>query len=437
MKACNWPGRPWILIAATTVVLSAGRADLDAAPDAGKQVGTISVGVFVVPARGKMSQARQATLLLTMEAALQGDQRLVVVDKDLRLARRSGAVPVRAIVRARALLDRGTADLSAGRADAALPALRRGAATLAKSLAYASKKDLARAQFLIGATHVALGQNDRARRVFVGILAWRPEFVPADVSRDLSRQVGPVWNKAKASMARQKRGSLELVTEPAGALAYVDGNFLGFTPTSAEDLPAGTHYVTFRLNGFARTVIAKAVSGPGTETVKATLERSAGVDQVDALSRKVAIKLGRATSRDAVELGRILSIDHAVFVQVPEARAARAVYYGALYDTQTGKLLRMVKTRAGRDDMLEDVLGDLARSLYANLEFTAEPASPVISKKPARPAEKPFYKRWWFLTGVGVVAAAALAIPIAVVSASDSDSSCSDGAVCGEVVWSF
>ncbi|MEM9492958.1 MAG: hypothetical protein AAGC55_27665, partial [Myxococcota bacterium] len=211
-------------------------APLAALPRARGNRNRIAVGVFVRPASGRMSRARRATLLLSMEAALRGDPRLIVLDKDLRLARRADEFPSKAIAAARTSLQRGFALLERGKHEVALKRFQDADRKLAAIITHASKRDVARAQFAIGLAHTAAGDYDLARDAFERLLIWRPEYLPTGVSRELSDKVAPIWQAAKDTIVGGRRGTIELITEPNGALAYVDGVFKGFTPTSAEGL---------------------------------------------------------------------------------------------------------------------------------------------------------------------------------------------------------
>ena len=77
---------------------------------------TVSVAVFVVGGGGALSSAHEATLLLTMEKALENDRRVTVIDRDRALAERAGKVPDDVISEARGLLESGEAMLRAKKA---------------------------------------------------------------------------------------------------------------------------------------------------------------------------------------------------------------------------------------------------------------------------------------------------------------------------------
>lgn len=407
-----------------------------------------STAIFVTPARGsKLSAARKATLLSTMERALGEDERLRVVDRDVQLAARAGLMPSQRIAEARTLRDRGESSLADNRTTDAVADLTRAAELLEETLTYSNKRDLARAQFLLGAALVAEGKSKEGEKLFVRLLVWRPDFIDARLpSVALSDLAGPVWRKAQDKVAKRRRGGLELVTEPPGALAYVNGQFFGFTPTSVRDLPTGTHYVTFKRNGYTRQVIPARVTRR-TRAIEVTLQPSPGADTMNELAAEIGEKLDEEEARATIELGRLLSVDNAVFVEVPTAGSVDASYRAALFETRHGKRLRIVTVAAGEDTPLEELLGELGTSLYADLDLTFAPVEPVevepkepdvVTAQPTPLEKSPrFYKRWWFWTAVGVAAAAAVAIPLLVTGGDDDNKRCTGSGLCGEVIWTF
>lgn len=133
-----------------------------------------------------------------------------------------------------------------------------------------------------------------------------------------------------------------------------------------------------------------------------------------------------------VDLGELLEIDHAVIVEVPGPRDAKGKYVAVVYDTRTRR--RLARVSAPKDNQsLEALFTDLARSLYAQVDFEhRRDVSPAAQTGQHRP----FYRRWWFWTGVAATAAA-VAIPLVIMSSDGSGPSCPDGSVCGTVVWQF
>jgi len=236
-------------VVAGAIALTPARADEGDA--AGGDRGEVELAVVVTGADGvKLPGVRRATVQVSMERALKRDRRLIVVDKDDRLAARAGRLPADVVAEARALVSSGEELLRRGQAEAALLKLQGASTQLARVLAWTQKQELARAQFLLGAAQVLTGDAKAAQATFVALLAWRPEMV-ADADIEPTK-VLPVWEKARKQAARLAGGSIEIETAPAGALAYVDGKLIGFTPTVVEGLAVGVHYVTLRRDGHER-----------------------------------------------------------------------------------------------------------------------------------------------------------------------------------------
>ena len=391
----------------------------------------VPIAVFIASRGGAVGKARHATLLLTMEEALQDDRRLDVIDKDTQLAEGAGFVPKEVISEARGMLASGEAMLTNGRASAALARLQAAEAQLSGALAYVSKRELARAQFLIGAAEAILNKTKAARKTFVRLQVWRPDFV-ADTSIEPG-VVMPVWEEATERARKLAGGSIEVTSKPSGALAYVDGRFIGFTPTTAEGLVVGDHYVTFKQVGYAREVQRVSVSKNKQHTATTKLVRSPSSDAIDELVAEMLPSLGDATGPEALgEIERLLGIRHAVFLLVPAA-GEQGDYQAYVYDTTSRK--RLSAARAPASAEVETTFAQLATSLYAPLIL--EPIDDEIVEKPGKRPDRGarFYQKWWFWTAV-TLAATAVTIPLVIDGGSES-ATCPPGSVCGGVIWDF
>lgn len=392
----------------------------------------VPVAVFVASPDGKVGKARRATLLLTMEEALDADHRLDVIDKDTQLAEGAGFVPKEVISEARGMLGSGEAMLLKGRAKAALTRLQTAEAQLSSALAYVSKREVARAQFLVGAAQAILGKENAARKTFIRLQVWRPDFV-ADTSIEPGA-VMPIWEEATERVSRLDGGSIEVTSQPSGALAYVDGAFIGFTPTTAEGLVAGDHYVTFKAVGYARVVKKVTVSAAKQNTVTTELVRSPSSDAVDELVDELLPSLGDSKAPESMErLASLLGIRHAVFVVVPPPNE-EGEYRAFVYDTATRE--RLSAARAPASAEVETTFGEMAIALYASLIL--EPIEEEIAEETPKRDDRgaPFYKKWWFWTAVGAVAATAITVPLIIDGGAESPT-CPPGSVCGDVIWDF
>ncbi len=221
---------------------------------------------------------------------------------------------------------------------------------------------------------------------------------------------------------------------PDGALAYVDGRFVGFTPTSAEKLASGDHYVTYRKLGYRRTVKVVDVSGDVERSVDTKLEETPGASALEALAQRAAAALGDSRGPSSLdELAKKIAATHIFFVRVPRAGDEHGVYEAFLYAADGSRLLARARTAAGGDKGVDQLFGDLARAIYAQVRFTPKPPPPP--KKVAKRHGKPLYARWWFWTGLSVLAAGA-AVPFLWPEPSKGPS-CPPGDVCGAVILDF
>jgi len=362
-----------------------------------------------------------------MERALEDDQRLYVVDRDRALAERAGLVPEEVISEARGLLESGEAMLRQGRAQPALQRLQAAETQLGQHLAWMSKNELARAQFLVGAAQAVLGNRDAAMAAFQRLQVWRPDFV-ADTAISPA-VVLPVWERTHDRVRTLPGGSIEIKSSPDRALAYVDGRFVGFTPTTAEGLAVGDHYVTLRKVGFQRQVERVAASDKQQHGVHGTLEPSPGADDLNRQLTSVAAGLGGARApAELTAVGETLQIDHLVLVRMPAAGAGK--YEAFVYATASRKRLAAATADADPERDIDATFTQLARALYAQVVFVPPPPP---RKPPAVAGKRSVWSRWWLWAGIGVAAAAAVAVPLTIDAASSGGPSCPGNAVCAEI----
>lgn len=71
-------------------------------------------------------------------------------------------------------------------------------------------------------------------------------------------------------------GQIFAYSVPGGASVYIDNAYKGFTPVTLRDIPAGTHTVTFKLNGYQDYSTAATVTGGTIINVPAILSPNQG-----------------------------------------------------------------------------------------------------------------------------------------------------------------
>ena len=397
------------------------------------------VAVVVLPASTDdkpLSATRAATVQVSMEHALVADPRLAIVDLDEGLAESGGAAPADAVAEARALVAGGEELLRRGQAKAALLKLEGAATELAGVLAWTQKQELARAQFLRGAAHAVLGDDRAAIDEFVELLVWRPDF-SADPSIAPGKVI-PLWEKAQARARKLPGGAVELASTPAGALAYADGRFVGFTPTTVEALAIGTHYLTVRARGYQKAVIPVRISDKKPATAQVTMVPSPRAAQLDADVQALRAGLGatQAPAEMQATLGDVsdlLGVDQIVVVLAPPTGAGEKRYKAFVYGAVGGMRLASAEVVVG-DEGLDDALGRLAVDLYKHVSFAPPPPPPPPPRHVAHGA--PFWRRWWFWSGVGAVALGVAAGAI-IVHERDLGPTCPANDSCGAVLFRF
>jgi hypothetical protein len=220
-----------VAVAAFAAVAAPVRAQGPDAEDVGSGgKDRVARAVFLVGAEALPARS-QAALTRALEAELKKNDHVDVKDKDLLLAEFGGEVPEADVQNARTLFAEGAAALDAEEAGAAAAAVTKLAAAevaFGPVLAFVKKNELADAQFLLGVAHARAGDKKKARAAFVRLQVWRAGY-QWDVERWSS--VLPLWESAKQDVARAGRGSIEVASEPEGAMAFVDGKY-GWASTS-------------------------------------------------------------------------------------------------------------------------------------------------------------------------------------------------------------
>ncbi len=415
------------------------RANADDAEPAPPLAKVAVVILTASPDDKPLTGTRLATVQVSMERALAVDTRLDVVDLDEGLAESGNAVPKDAVAEARAMIASGEALIRRNQPKQALQKLEGAATQLAGVLAWAQKQELARAQFLRGAAHAALGEDKAALDEFVALLAWRPDFA-ADPTI-VPGKVIPLWEKAQAHARRLPGGAVEVTSLPAGAMAYADGRFVGFTPTAVEALAVGTHYLTVRARGYQKAVVAVRISDKKPVDAAVTLVPSPRTAELDTDVAALRGGLGAAQAPAEMQgtlgdLSDLLGVDQLVVLLAPPGggtgdRIYRAYVYGAV----GGMRLAQAEVKVGADEGLDDALGRLGAELYKQVSFAPPPPPPP--SRPERPgAHTAFYQRWWFWSGLGAVALGVAAGAL-IIHERDTGPSCPSGDSCGVVVLSF
>jgi tetratricopeptide (TPR) repeat protein len=402
--------------------------------------GRLSIGVFLLP-EDKLPSEGLAIVTRGLEKGLKPNKKIAQKETDLLLAEFSGEVPLEALGEARAAAEAGKELLSRGQAEAAAKKLGAAEATMEQVLAFARKSELADLQFLAGVAYLQMGDKLAAEDEFARLQTWRPSYV-VDVEK--YPKVLPLWEHVRGQIDGAGRGSIEIKSEPAGAMAFVDGRYLGVTPTHADALSVGEHYVTVKKEGYQRRLVKVAVDPKVEQQVKEKLPRSEKYlllsQSLDGAKKGLGDKKANQSMQD---LRTFLFIDQAVFVRAKKGKGGGMVLDAWLYDLRSKRRLSQVKSVAvsSDEDKAEAALGELATALYAGVRYDGKTDEDDKLARRARGEGKNkggggITSKWWFWTAIGITAGVAVPVVLYEAGAFDAGSgpTCPDGDICGTVL---
>lgn len=374
------------------------------------------VTVFLVPAKGFKAQTL-ARITRAFSKILRKNPNLDMEDSDKLLVQYSGEAPITEIATAKQASSQGLEALKAGNAEAAIQALEQAFTTYEQVLAFVKKRTVARTLMALAVAQAEAGQKRLALANFVRLLTWRPHL-RYDTANFDSRHI-PLFEKARAVVERKKRGSIELVTTPPGAKAYVDGRFMGVTPTVAFGLKVGEHWATFKKPGFVKAALKIEVSPTSQKRYEQELRRS---EKFLLLKQSLATArqgLGRARANSGMtDLRSFLYIDQAVFAAVGYAGPGRVHIQAYLYDLRS-KLRLNYSAMTVETHKLAGI-ERLASQLYLNVRYDGSLEAPPEAPPPEPEKRTPIYAAWWFWTAVAAGVAAAIVLPVTLWPESDT-----------------
>ncbi|MCC6746412.1 MAG: PEGA domain-containing protein [Deltaproteobacteria bacterium] len=391
-----------------------------AQPQSARSASRTRVTVFIIPAKGASPKtvARASNALLT---GLRRNPRLDVKDSDKLLAEFAGEEPTAQIRQAEELKERGLELLRGGKPGPALAKLQEAAQGFEKVLASTKKQSLAETQVAIGVALAEAGRASQAQAAFLRLLAWRPTHrFDADA---FGPQHLPLFERAVALSKRLRRGSVELVTTPPGAKAYVDGRYVGVTPALAFGLTVGEHYATFKMPSYGKAAVKVTVHPQRQESYSVELRQSEKYLLLKQTLDRATAGLGQPRASAAmVDLRSVLFVDQVVFATISPAATEQIGVQAYLYDLRSQ--LRLNATGLVLPEPRLKELERLAQLLYVNVPYDGAIATPPDPPPPPPQRRRRFYATWWFWTAVGAGAAAA----IVTLAAWPSDKSCQGNA---------
>jgi hypothetical protein len=376
-----------------------------------------------------LDEGALAPAMHALDDALRRNPRLEMKDLETRLADFAQEIPSDQVDEGRKNLEEGEKAITAHQLPAALKSLRSAVEILSRVLPFIKKQELAESMVALGVAECESGDKRACRTQFMRLLIWRNDE-KYDLAKFSNKYLG-LFEEVRKELEKSHRGSLEIHSDPPAAQAYVDGRYIGVTPTFAEGLIAGEHFVTLKRDGYKKTVEAATVSGKVQETTEIKMEREAKFLLVEDALRAVERQAGRdQLDSDVDNLKEVLFIDHAVFVRTQRSSPGHVRVESFLYDLRSHRRLAS-DTRDIANKDLVTAFAKIPSALYLNVRYDADLQAPADEPVPvAKAPPKPVYKRWWFWTVVGVAAvgvgitAGVLAEKYRPVNCNTADNSC-------------
>lgn len=125
----------------------------------------------------------------------------------------------------------------------------------------------------LGAASQALGYDADAEDFFRRVVAAVPEAEPLD---EFSEAAKALFAEEKQKLLAKKRGTLRIVTVPAGARVRVDGVEMGVAPLTVPRMVRGDHYIQAEDAAAGLGGARVRVKGGGTSEVTVTLALELG-----------------------------------------------------------------------------------------------------------------------------------------------------------------
>lgn len=263
---------------------------------------------------------------------------------------------------------------------------------------------LAETHLQLGMTYQALGQEAEATREYRMVLLLEPErklddavFNPVVIER---------FEQVRQELLSSMKGSVSLISQPAGGRVAMDGRPVGRTPITIPGVLPGEHYFSIRHPGYRTWFGVLSVPAGGVERQEVFLVEGQRIERWRRL-QKLAGPAPSARAADGLAKG--LGVDWLV---VLTQRHPGGQHLIQLTTHQRGGQPETLGIFPVAADGLDELADRLQRHLRGDATAFGAAAGPdPIDGQPPPPvaAGPAWYERWWFWTAVGAVVAGAAA----------------------------
>jgi|GEM_PF-5734478 len=273
---------------------------------------------------------------------------------------------------------------------------------------------LYRSVFALGTVSMFEGKKDTAEAIFISLALTAPDYSPANDG--YASNLVSMYRALKKNVETRETGSVEITSEPSGALVYVDERFRGVTPLKVEDLIDGQHVVRLKKMGFIPHGTLTPVNGGRNSRVQVDLEPTDAVKRLEEI-----VSEDRKNSESLITLGAIADVSKFLFVQEKSGNEVSTTS-GFWIDVKGRKIISQytgLPPSSNPTSFATEILTALTLIkplplVQANLEAPAPSSNPFVWPE--------FTKKWWFWAIVaGTVSAAAVGTSVAVAASDEVD----------------
>lgn len=299
----------------------------------------------------------------------------------------------------------------------------------ASQSALEDESGLGQALLYLGASYVFNGQSRVGRRVFERLHRQMPHIKP-----DPNEFPPEVVEQYDRSEPRNNEGAIHIMSDPTGAIAYVDFVPRGQTPITVTGVVPGEHTVRLTRPG-ATPYIEQVDVGRGQSEVQAFLmdnEGNEGMAEMVAGITGHELEEGDGSIR---QVGELLQLDKIGVIRVSYGDSREQVKLEmVIFDVASGRRVLRGEVQAPRAiGELEPVVHRAVKQGVENVlrPQVGEDSETIIGDggevieggggEEDGDEAKPLWKEWWLWAAVGAVVVAGVIVTAVVVAGGDSD----------------
>jgi hypothetical protein len=326
------------------------------------------------------------------------DESLNVGGEDLQVsAVKSGA----------GLMKTGTEKLKAGNYEDAADDLDNAVSSYLSAFAHMPDTDpLARAMSLQGVAQLLGGDTKGATASFSRSTQLDPKY-----EQDFTEyppKVQQLYDAARKAVLARAKVDYEIRTDPPNARVYVNGRYMGLSPTYVSSLE-GEQFISIAKNGYARKAKLTRVDQPGV-VLEEELEAARRKPALENIStRLMEVFDGAVEPNDLTEAQGLVATPYAVALRATGSREKMKIEL-ALANLAGRQVVNRVTREISWMRRDKEAIDALVADLLKTPDVPIDQVPQVQTRS--------VFKTWWFWTVIGGVAVGSTA---AILLASESD----------------